>query len=122
MLFRSSDETLLVAELDDVGAVGVAYAHVATDYFTGEPHGHLGILAVAEEGEGKGVGRALLTAVETWSAECGHRFLTLNVFAGNARARALYERAGYAPDTLRYVKTLTRDATPPDGDAAGERA
>jgi RimJ/RimL family protein N-acetyltransferase len=32
--------------------------------------------------------------------------LTLNVFAGNARARGVYERLGYAPETLRYVKAL----------------
>jgi hypothetical protein len=30
------------------------------------------------------------------------------VFATNARARDVYERAGYAPDTMRYVKTLGR--------------
>ena len=100
--------TLLVAELDAAPA-GVAYAEAATDYFTGERHGHLAILAVAESGEGRGVGRALLAAVEAWSAAQGHRFVTLNVFAANARARAVYERAGYAPDTVRYAKELRRE-------------
>jgi GNAT superfamily N-acetyltransferase len=100
------DAALLVAELGDAGTVGVAYAQTAVDYFTGEQHGHLAIIAVAEGGEGHGVGRALLAAVEAWSTARGHRFLTLNVFAGNARARAVYERAGYAPDTIRYVKEL----------------
>lgn len=106
------DATLLVAELDGEPA-GVAYAHTATDYFTGERHGHLSIIAVAEHGEGRGVGRALLRAVEAWSAAQGHRFITLNVFAGNDRARAVYERAGYGQDTLRYVKEL------PAGEPAG---
>jgi len=32
--------------------------------------------------------------------------LTLNVFAANARARAVYERLGFAGETLRYAKTL----------------
>jgi len=71
------------------------------------------------------VGRALLAAVEAWSVARGHRFVTLNVFADNARARAVYERAGYAPDTLRYLKTLPqtlpqtlpRDAAPGDARA-----
>ncbi|HJX29352.1 MAG TPA: GNAT family N-acetyltransferase [Thermoanaerobaculia bacterium] len=97
---------LFVAEHPRHGALGVAYAETATDYFTQEKHGHLAILMVAEAGEGKGAGRALLTAVESWSARQGHRFITLNVFAGNSRARTVYERAGYTQDTIRYLKEL----------------
>ena len=100
--------TLLVAELDELGVVGFAYAHSDSDYFTNETHAHLGIIAVAESGEGKGVGRALLDAIETWSAASGHRFLTLNAFENNAHARAFYERAGYAVDTVRYYKKISR--------------
>ena len=103
------DATLLVAELDGEGAAGVAYAETGIDYFTGERHGHLAIIVVAEAGEGQGVGRALLTAVEQWASARGYRFLTLNVFADNARARRVYERAGYAPDTVRYFKELRTD-------------
>ncbi len=113
---EADDAILLVGELDG-GAAGFAYAHTATDYFTGERHGHLAIIAVAEAGEGRGVGRALLEAVEGWSSARGHRFITLNVFAGNGRARAVYERAGYGPDTVRYAKELRR---PPDDDAPAE--
>jgi GNAT superfamily N-acetyltransferase len=105
------DATLLVAQLDREGAAGVAYAETGVDYFTGERHGHLAIIAVAEAGEGRGVGRALLSAVERWASARGYRFITLNVFAGNARARAVYERAGYAPDTVRYYKELRADGS-----------
>ena len=101
------DATLLVgAEPRGADVVGVALVQEGTDYFTGERHGHLAILVVAESAEGRGVGRALLDAAEAWSAGRGYRFLTLNVFAANARARAVYERAGFAPDTVRYYKTL----------------
>jgi GNAT superfamily N-acetyltransferase len=99
---------LLVAERDGADPVGVVYLETATDYFTGERHGHVGILIVSEAGEGHGVGRALLEAADAWGAERGYRFLTLNVFGGNARARLLYERAGYAVDTVRYAKVLSR--------------
>jgi GNAT superfamily N-acetyltransferase len=102
----ASDAVLLVAELEGVGPAGVALADTATDYFTHERHGHLSIIIVSEEGEGHGVGRALLEAVEAWSAAQGHRFITLNVFTGNQRARRVYERAGYVEDTVRYVKEL----------------
>jgi GNAT superfamily N-acetyltransferase len=100
------DAVLLVAELDGVGPAGVALANTATDYFTHERHGHLSIIIVTEQGEGRGVGRALLDAVDAWAAAQGHRFITLNVFSGNRRARAVYERAGYAEDTVRYLKEL----------------
>lgn len=103
----AADAVLLVAELDGVGLAGVALANTATDYFTHERHGHLSIIIVSEDGEGRGVGRALLDAVEAWAAAQGHRFITLNVFAGNQRARTVYERAGYGEDTVRYVKELS---------------
>lgn len=97
---------LLVAEHPAEGSLGVAYAETAADYFTREPHGHLAILAVTEPAEGRGVAPALSEAVERWAAEQGFRFLTLNVFSGNTRARAAYERAGYTPDIVRYLKEL----------------
>jgi GNAT superfamily N-acetyltransferase len=100
------DAALLVAATAEAPVAGVALVQTAADYFTGEAHGHLAILVVAEAAEGRGAGRALLAAAEAWSAARGHRFLTLNVFAGNGRARAVYERAGFAPDTLRYYKEL----------------
>lgn len=104
------DAILLVAELEGIGPAGVAYAVTATDYFTHERHGHLSIIIVSAEGEGRGVGRALLGAVDEWSAAQGHRFITLNVFSGNERARAFYERAGYTEDVVRYVKELRTPA------------
>lgn len=110
-----SDAVCLVAELANGAIAGVAYAETATDYFTRESHGHLGILAVSDAAEGQGVGRALLAATEAWSRGRGHRFVTLNVFAGNDRARAVYERAGYAVDTLRYYKELSSAGDEPAG-------
>ncbi|HVE77231.1 MAG TPA: GNAT family N-acetyltransferase [Gemmatimonadaceae bacterium] len=97
---------LLVAEHRTDGPLGAAYAQSAVDYFTGETHGHLAILAVAERGEGRGVGRRLLAAVEGWATGRGYRLLTLGVFATNVRARELYERAGYEADIVRYAKEL----------------
>src|SRR5262245_47137325 len=95
--------TLLVAE--EAGhAAGFAFLEHQTDYFTGERHGHLGMLAVTEAVEGRGVGAALLRAAEDWTRVQGYAKLTLNVFEGNARARRAYERAGYDVETLRYVK------------------
>jgi GNAT superfamily N-acetyltransferase len=97
--------TLFVAE--DAGRpAGFAFLEHHTDYFTGERHGHLGMIAVTEAAEGRGVGAALLRAAEEWTSAQGYGKLTLNVFEGNARARQAYERAGYQVETLRYVKPI----------------
>ena len=97
---------LVVAERADGVVIGAAFAEEEIDYFTQEANGHLGILVVAAAAEGRGVGRALIANFERWAQAAGHRFVTINVFATNARAAQLYERAGYEPDTLRYAKTL----------------
>jgi GNAT superfamily N-acetyltransferase len=97
--------TLFIAE-DDAVPAGFAFLEHHTDYFSGERHGHLGMIAVTEAAEGHGAGAALLRAAEAWCREQGYTRLTLNVFEGNARARRVYERAGYRVETLKYVKSL----------------
>jgi GNAT superfamily N-acetyltransferase len=97
---------LLVAEFEGEGVVGFVFLERAIDYFTRREHGHVGIVAVSERAEGRGAGAALMQAAEVWAREQGFPHLTLNVFAGNHRARTLYERLGYAPETLRYVKAI----------------
>lgn len=98
---------VFVAE-DAASGRPLGFAHIKTfsDYFTAEPHGHVSDLVVAEDAEGRGVGSALLEAAADWSKAKGHRLLTLNVFDENRRARALYDRLGYRPDTLRMVRVL----------------
>lgn len=73
-------------------------------FFDGNPAG--ACLWVAEDAEGRGVGKALLATVEQWSRDAGFRFLSLNVFADNTRAIGVYEKAGYRADFVRYVKPL----------------
>jgi ribosomal protein S18 acetylase RimI-like enzyme len=98
--------SVLVAE-DDTGAViGCAFSSLQRDYFTGAPHVHLEILAVGPRSERRGIARALVQAVEAWARRRGCAFLTLNVFASNARARAAYDRLGFVPETLRYRKAI----------------
>ena len=96
---------LLLAESGGV-PLGFIYLEVLRDYFVGEEHGHVGILAVTQEAEGRGAGGALMRAAEAWALGRGYRRLTLNVFDGNARARAVYLHLGYRPETVRYVKFL----------------
>src|SRR5215207_163750 len=90
---RLKGRTLLVAEADGVAA-GFVFLEPAVDYFTGDRHGHIGILAVSEAAEGRGAAAALMRAAEDWARANAFARLTLNVFEGNARARAVYERFG----------------------------
>jgi len=98
-------ETLLIAQTAGAPS-GFVFLEEHQDYFTFATHGHIGILVVVEAVEGRGVGAALIGAAEEWARSRGHATLTLNVFEGNRRARALYERSGFRPDTVRYRKAL----------------
>ena len=97
---------LLVAEDTEGEPGGYVYVNVETDYF-GRTHAHIGILAVSSSAEGRGAGRSLVEAAEAWARSERLDLITLNVFASNQRARSVYERLGYAPETLHYVKPLT---------------
>src|SRR5215217_3388400 len=94
----SPPETLLTAESDGSPS-GFVFLEEHEDYFTLAIGAHIGILVVAEEAEGRGIGAALMAAAEEWARSRGSATLTLNVFEGNQRARALYERSGFRPDT-----------------------
>jgi GNAT superfamily N-acetyltransferase len=102
---RLKGPALVIAEQDDV-SLGFAFLEPAVDYFSGEKHAHLGMIAVTSEAEGRGAGAALMRAAEEWTRAAGYTKLTLNVFEGNQRARQVYERFGYQVETLRYVKVL----------------
>lgn len=76
------------------------------DYFTDHPRAYVEILVVAEEAEGRGVGRALMAHAEQWGRDHGCHEVALDVFANNPSAIAFYERIGFAPDHLRLSKSL----------------
>jgi GNAT superfamily N-acetyltransferase len=105
--FESPDDgsRLLIAESGD-RRLGFALLEELRDYFTLDRHGHVGILAVTDEAEGKGAGGALMRAAETWARDRGFRTLTLNVFSTNDHARGFYEHLGFVQDTVKYVKVL----------------
>ena len=100
-----ADEAMFVAELDGQPA-GCAFLVTLVDYFNQRPHAHLSVLAVTEAAEGHGVGSALLERSAEWAREQQSDRLTLSALVTNARARALYERRGFAGEYIRYVLPL----------------
>jgi ribosomal protein S18 acetylase RimI-like enzyme len=100
--------TMLVAEDASGAAVGFVWLKTERDYFSDMAVGHVIDIAVTREGEGRGVGRALLAAAERWAEDAGYPWLTLHVFEGNDRARRLYEKVGYEVEWTRMLKRVGR--------------
>lgn len=98
------DTHFFVAE--DAGGQRTGFLHlqVQRDFFSGARTCHIADLAVAEHHDGQGIGRALLDCAQGWAKAHRCKLLTLSVFPGNVRARALYERAGFEIDLLRMTK------------------
>jgi GNAT superfamily N-acetyltransferase len=63
--------------------------------FTSEDGAELVSMWVAPAGRGKGVGNALMTAIEDWARGTGATVLALSVVPGNDPAHNLYLRHGY---------------------------
>jgi ribosomal protein S18 acetylase RimI-like enzyme len=101
----ADSQAMYIAELDGTPA-GCAYLVTLVDYFNQNPHAHLSVLAVSAEAEGHGVGTALLDKSVEWARDRGSDRLTLSALVTNARARALYERKGFAGEYIRYVLPL----------------
>ena len=88
---------------------GFLHLQVQRDFFSGKRACHIADLAVAPGHDGRGIGRALLAYAENWAGKQRCRWLTLAVFPANTRARALYERTGFATDLVRMAKPLGRE-------------
>lgn len=101
---------LLVAEVDGRVA-GFIHAFPVQDYYTATATAivHVADVVVAREAEGHGIGRRLMDAVERHAIDAGYRMIQLYVLPENAPARALYERAGYRPEWIKYVRPLDVD-------------
>ena len=57
--------------------------------------GHIVTIDVVERYRRKGVGKALMEAVEAWAARGGLRLIYLEAAESNASAQAFYEARGY---------------------------
>ena len=88
---------------------------------------YVSLIAVEPELQGRGVGQALLAAVDDQARAAGAAAILLHTASTNARARAAYARAGYElvctarapwlgpariPAYLAYRKPLRPDPTP----------
>lgn len=84
------------------GAEAVGLANCITGYstFAGRPLVNIHDMAVLPAARGRGVGRALMLAVEDEARRRGACKVTLEVLSGNTAARALYASLGYGDYAL----------------------
>lgn len=99
------------AELSDDAIDGFLWAcRLVRD---GEERMHILYFAVSDQVQNRGIGSALLTAVECEAKRLGLSACELNVHTHNERAMRFYERRGYLPDgngaleRITYIKALS---------------
>lgn len=97
---------IFIAEDQTQTPLGFVHVHPGSDHYFKEKPCHISDLIVAPVGRGQGVGKLLMAKAEEWAKNEGYEKLTLNVFAGNGRARKLYEELGFGADIVKYIKEL----------------
>lgn len=100
----TADDHWFVAEIEGE-VVGLAGLHAGQGRL--RHSGHV-FLFVAHAAQGQGIGtrllEALLDVADNWLML---RRVELTVFAGNARAKALYERHGFVVEGLRKMSVIS---------------
>ncbi|MGW1379707.1 GNAT family N-acetyltransferase [Streptomyces sp. NPDC002446] len=91
---------ILLHDGAEVGSVWVALR------MPGQPGGYVVDVHVAPAHRGRGHGRTLMLVAERESLGAGRAVLGLNVYAGNAPARGLYDSLGYRPTSYLLWKPI----------------
>lgn len=94
-MLREHPTSLVLLAFVGEEPVGVAVCFFGLSTFRARPLLNIHDLAVLPQHQGKGVGQALLDAVEDHARRKGCCKLTLEVLDDNTRARALYRRFGF---------------------------
>jgi len=91
----SDGDGIVLVAVDGCSIVGTVMLRSGGNVVTGQDETEIRALAVRPDGQGKGTGSALLTAVIERAARDGVRRLVLLTQPDMLAARRLYERAGF---------------------------
>jgi ribosomal protein S18 acetylase RimI-like enzyme len=94
---------LLVAT-DDDDPVGVLWLHLPVE--EAEPRAFAYYVEVDKAKRGRGYGRSIMLAAESFAREHGATTIRLHVFGDNTVARRLYQRLGYQVTNVQMAKSL----------------
>ena len=105
---RYAGETLVAVATGEIAGYAMIWTRVPPeDIEDGDFEcGRLADLVVREKYRGRGIGRQLINAGETYARANGVKFLRLGVMARNTTARALYESLGYSSCHIEMEKNL----------------
>jgi GNAT superfamily N-acetyltransferase len=98
-------DRVVVAEVDG-RVVGVAHLHASPTLERERPAAKIGALVVDEEHRGRGIGRALLAALETEARARRCSLLFLTTAERREDAHEFYRRVGLEERGLRFGKVL----------------
>lgn len=101
-----ASDHFFIADDADGEPVGFLRLQLQRDFFSSARVCHISDVAVAAGHEGAGAGRMLLAYSHRWAKKHRCKLLTLSVFPGNSRARALYEGTGFSLDLLRMLSPV----------------
>jgi ribosomal protein S18 acetylase RimI-like enzyme len=76
-------------------------------HFTGQVDAYVGELAVRAGMERRGIATRLMAAAESWAANRGLSFITLETGTANEVARSFYAALGYQEEDIRLTKAVT---------------
>jgi GNAT superfamily N-acetyltransferase len=102
---QDDQHPVFVAESD--GRV-VGFAAAGTrKHWAGDTDAYIGELVVASDHTERGIGRALVGAIETWARQFGYGRVTLETGAQNHEARSFYQRLGYTDEEVVLTRALS---------------
>lgn len=105
---------LLVADDGPGGIVG--WIHVTgRASLESEPFAEISGLVVREDARGRGAGRMLVEAAESWARRCGYAASRVRSNVIRSGARAFYEKLGYEIVKTQSVFTKRLDRDDPGG-------
>jgi GNAT superfamily N-acetyltransferase len=102
---RQSNVAVFVAERGRA-LVGLATGHMLAVIHADDPIAILSALIVADGHRGRGIGRSLVDAVESWAKGRGAGRITVASGLARAGAHSFYERLGYEYTARRYSKVI----------------
>jgi GNAT superfamily N-acetyltransferase len=102
---KEADEMPLVA-VEDKRIVGLVGIHKMVTIHRSAPVGRIPALVVAQEAQGRGIGKMLLNAAEQWCRKGGCQIVEVTSNDRRTEAHAFYRHMGYERTSIRFFKKL----------------